>query len=96
MPKSTIINPTHVVGLPRDPSNMVGVWPPIAIMPGARHDQVRKYMLLIMACLSAGDKAVNAEVQVTSVMMKNLCMRMSKIGTEREREIGTKKRFISQ
>ena len=38
--------------------------------------------------LSVGDKAVNAEVQATFVMKKNLCMRMrmSKIDTEGERE----------
>ena len=80
---------------------MAGGWPPIAIMPSARHDQVRKCMLVIIACLSAGDKAVNAEVQVTSVMMKNLCMRMSKMDRERERERERKtdrhkRRFISE
>ena len=41
-----------------------------------------------------GVKAVNAEVQATFVMKKNLRMRRSKIRTEREREIGTKNRYI--
>ena len=36
--------------------------------------------------LGVGDKAVNAEVQATLVMMKNLRMRVSKIHTKRERE----------
>ena len=33
-----------------------------------------------------GDKAVNAEVQATFVMKKNLRMRRSKIRTERKRD----------
>ena len=35
--------------LPKDPLNMAGGWPPIAIMPCARHNQVGECMLVIMA-----------------------------------------------
>ena len=37
------------LGLPSVPSNMARGWPLVAIMPGARHNQVGKYMLAIMA-----------------------------------------------
>ena len=47
--------------------------------------------------MNVGDKAVNAEVQATFVMKRNLCVCMSKIDTrEIEREIGTKKCYFSQ
>ena len=42
-------NTTRSVGLPKDPLNMVGGCPPIAIMPGAGHNQVGKCKLVIMA-----------------------------------------------
>ena len=40
---------TFFVVLPKDRSNMQGVWTPIAIMLGARHNHVGKCMLVIMA-----------------------------------------------
>ena len=43
------VNTTRSMGLPRVPSNMVGGSPLIAIMLGARLNQVGKYMLVIMA-----------------------------------------------
>ena len=43
-------------------------------------------MFTYLSMSSVGDKAVNAEVQATFVMKKNLRMRRSKIHRERERE----------
>ena len=41
-------------------------------------------------------KVVNAEDQTTFSVMKNLRMRISKIRRERERERGTKNRYIQR
>ena len=49
VPKYNIVNLTRSMGLPREPSNIMGGWPSIAIMLGARHSQVRKCVLVIMA-----------------------------------------------
>ena len=43
---------------------------------------------------AVGDEAVNVEDRRTFCVMKKLPIRVSKIRTQREREIGTKRRFI--
>ena len=48
MPKCNRVNPIRFVGLPKDPSNMVGGWLPTAIIPGARHNEVGECMSVIM------------------------------------------------
>ena len=53
-------------------------------------------MFTYLSMSSVGDKAVNAEVQATFVMKKNLRMRKSKIHTEKERERWAQRNDIFQ
>ena len=63
-----------------------------------KHDISGQTLLHAKQYSSVGDKVVSAEVQTTYVMKKNLRIRMRKIDTEieRDREIGTKMRYIFQ